>query len=117
MRKFRVNTIPNGIPVVIHCNQFETGDTWKFVIFSGDERYNIPAGATVKFQGTKSNKETFTISCTVSNNEVLVTVTDDITSSGGKCIAEIYIKSGDVNVYTANMLIAVEDTAGSEDES
>ena len=111
MRTFYVDTVPGGQQACIQCNQFETGDTWRFQLFYGGGRYDIPAGATVKITGTKADKAAFAVAATVDSNEVVVAVTEQITAAAGRCIAELLIESDGAAIYSANFVIMVEPAA------
>lgn len=111
MRLFLVNVIPSGNTLVIPCNQFEKGDTWAFQLYYDGERYDIPSGATVKIIGTKKDGAAYAIGGTLTNNEAVFTVTEQMTAVGGRSVAELLIISGNVVTYSANFLIMVEPSA------
>lgn len=111
MRTFNVDMIPGGSQTAVACNQYEKGDIWVFALYYDGGRYDIPAGATVSITGQKSDGTAFNVPASVSDNTVLVTVTEQMTAAYGKCIAEVLVVSGNTTLYTANFYILVEPAA------
>lgn len=111
MRTFNVDMIPGGSQTAVACNQYEKGDIWVFALYYDGGRYDIPAGATVSITGQKSDGTAFNVPASVSDNTVLVTVTEQMTAAYGKCIAEVLVQSGNTTLYTANFYILVEPAA------
>ena len=111
MRTFNVDMIPGGSQTAVACNQYERGDIWVFALYYDGGRYDIPAGATVSITGQKSDGTAFNVPASVSDNTVLVTVTEQMTAAYGKCVAEILVQNGDTVLYTANFYILVEVAA------
>ena len=111
MRTFYVDTIPGGQQTCIQCNQFERGDEWRFQLFYGGGRYTIPVGAVVMITGTKADKAAFEVSATITDNTVIVTVTEQMTAAAGRCIAELMVIDGSTVLYSANFIIMVEPAA------
>ena len=111
MRTFNVDMIPGGSQTAVACNQYEKGDIWVFALYYDGGRYNIPAGATVSITGQKSDGAAFNVPASVSDNTVLVTVTEQMTAAYGKCIAEVLVQSGNTTLYTANFYVLVEPAA------
>ena len=111
MRTFNVDMIPGGSQTAVACNQYERGDIWVFALYYDGGRYDIPAGSTVSITGQKSDGTAFNVPASVSDNTVLVTVTEQMTAAYGKCIAEVLVQSGNTTLYTANFYILVEPAA------
>lgn len=111
MRTFNVDMIPGGSQTAVACNQYERGDIWVFALYYDGGRFDIPAGATVSITGQKSDGTAFNVPAAISDNTVLVTVTEQMTAAYGKCIAEVLVVSGNTTLYTANFYILVEPAA------
>lgn len=111
MRTFKVNMIPTGMPLYIRANQFERGDVWRFQLYYDGARYTIPSGADVRICGTKKDGAAYEHTCTVQDNEAVITVTEQMTAAYGWSTVELLVVSGDVVLYTANFIVDCEPAA------
>ena len=110
-----LNLIPQGVKPVIHVSQYDKGQTWIFKLMLGDSYYQIPTGASVTIQGTKSDGTGFQYACTYSGYEVTVTEEQQMTVLAGDVPAEIRITKGDDIIGTLNFVIRVEKAALSDE--
>lgn len=110
-----LNLIPQGVKPVIHVSQYDKGQAWIFKLMLGDSYYQIPAGASVTIQGTKSDGTGFQYACTYSGHEVTATEEQQMTVLAGDVPAELRLtKDGDI-LGTLNFIIRVEKAALSDD--
>ena len=110
-----LNLIPQGVKPVIHVSQYDKGQTWIFKLMLGDSYYQIPTGASVTIQGTKSDGTGFQYACTYSGYEVTATEEQQMTVLAGDVPAELRItKDGDI-IDTLNFVIRVEKAALSDE--
>lgn len=110
-----LNVIPDEVKPIIHVSQYDKGQTWIFKLMLGDSYYQIPAGASVTIQGTKSDNTGFQYPCTYSGYEVTATEEQQMTVLAGDVPAEIRItKDGDI-LGTLNFIIRVEQAALSDE--
>ena len=113
MREFSIDMIPGGTQTAVSCNQFESGDTWVFALYYDGGRYSIPEDAEVSITGTKPDGAAYNISGTVTDNSVVIEVTEQITACAGRSIAEIFVESetDGTTLYSANFPLLVEPAA------
>ena len=112
-REFSIDMIPGGTQTAVHCNQYESGDTWVFALYYDGGRYSIPADAEVSITGTKPDGAAYNIAGEIDDNAVVITVTDQITACAGRSIAEILVESetDGTTLYSANFPLLVEPAA------
>lgn len=110
-QNININETPGLFMPTVYCSQYDVGRTIKFKVTSS-EGYDIPSGATVKMEGTKPSGLGFTLTGTVSGNEVTFVSTDRetecFTDEDGIFAAELSILSGTDVIGTANFYIEVE---------
>jgi hypothetical protein len=110
-----LDLIPKGIPPVIHVSQYDSGQEWTFMLFKDGIAYQIPSGAEVTIQGTKSDNTGFQYSCTYSGSQVVATETKQMTIFAGDVPAELVITKNSEQIGTLNFIIRVEPAALSDD--
>ena len=113
MRTFSLDMIPGGAQTAVACNQFEAGDTWVFSLYYDGGRYSIPEDAEVSITGTKPDGAAYKIAGTVTDNAVVIEVTEQMTACAGRSISEILVESetdGTV-LYSANFPLLIEPAA------
>lgn len=112
-REFSIDMIPGGTQTAVHCNQFESGDTWDFALYYNGGRYTIPEDAEVSITGTKADGAAYKVDGTVVDNAVQIEVTEQMTAAAGKTVAEILVVSetDGTTLYSANFPIIVEPAA------
>lgn len=112
---FDLDMIPNGVAPIIHVSQYDKGQTWIFNIFADSTPYNIPAGAGVTIQGTKSDHTGFIYNCSYSGSQVTVTEMQQMTVLSGDVPVEIRITKDDDIIGSINFKIRVEPAALADD--
>lgn len=113
MRTFSLDMIPGGAQTAVACNQYEAGDVWVFALYYDGGRYSIPADADVSITGTKPDGAAYKVAGTVTDNAVVIEVTEQMTACAGRSIAEILVESGTdgTTLYSANFPLLVEPAA------
>lgn len=108
-QKIKVNLVPDGIAPELWCSKGDSDSrTVELTVLAGYELFDIPAGATVTFQGTAANGTTFQQACTYSGNVVTTEISSDMTGEAGKAVAELAIQSGDELIHSENIILKVE---------
>lgn len=77
--------------------------------------YEIPAGATATFAGTKPSGLGFTAECTIEDSAVTFVVTDTMSNEAGRFPAEIRFMDGEDRIGTCNVLMRVEPNPHPDD--
>ena len=106
MQNINLDIVPGDFLQVLRFSQGDIGREFKINLVN----YDIPAGATVKLQGTKPSGFGFTITNTgsITNNAITLASTSEMTSEAGKFQAEVHIEKDGVKLGTANLYISVE---------
>ena len=106
MQNINLDIVPGDFLQVLRFSQGDIGREFKINLVN----YDIPAGATVKLQGTKPSGFGFTITNTgsITNNAITLASTSEMTSESGKFPAEVHIEKDGVKLGTANLYISVE---------
>lgn len=96
-------------PVVIHANQYDSGEVWRFKLYAeGGYQYIPTTGAIV---GIKSDGKAILNAGTVdSSGCVVITETEQMTASPGKAVYELLIQGQTHG--TANFIVSVEARPG-----
>ena len=104
-----VNIAPGNMPESICVSQGDVGRTITIVIRDGNEAFVVPAGATVKFVGTKPSGLGFQVSATYSGDIVTFDTVETMTNEHGRIPAEVRITgSNGMRIGTANVTLNVE---------
>lgn len=108
-----LNVIPGQSPqLVVHCSQSDVGSAITFTLYAGSEPFEIPADSAVSVQGVRKDGAGFgPESCSVSGNQVTVTLSAAMTAVHGPAVAEITITAPGGTVSTANFALVVERAA------
>lgn len=110
-QKYKLNLIPDKVPVNVWCSQFDVGTrTFQFEILNGAEAYEIPSGSVVTVRGTKADNTGFEYQCTFTDNVANVIVQDQMTVINGTIPCELRITNSDEIIGTANFNLVVEKT-------
>ncbi len=111
-----IDIVPGGIPTFINVSQYDAGSrTLELELFSSLGSLVIPAGATAGIRGTKPDGNGFSYDASISENTVICDVTKQMTAMAGKVRCEVVIKSGDMELASANFIIQVERAALDKD--
>lgn len=94
-----------SIPLVINANQYDSGETWYFTLYTDTgEVYTPSSGAII---GIKADGHVIDNAATVdSRGRVVVTETEQMTAAAGKAVFEISID--DNSHGSANFIVLVE---------
>lgn len=109
MQIVNLQIIPNGVMPRVNVSQFDVGRQIEFKLYDGASAYTIPAGAMVRIDGVKPDKNGFSYEATYSGNTVTVETTDQMTVLSGDVMCELRIIVDDVDsIGTLNFTLAVE---------
>ena len=98
------------IPLLIHANQYDSGEQWRFTLYNQDGSvYEPSSGAIV---GIKSDGHGIINTGTVSGGKVVITETQQMTAAAGKAVFELMIDGGSHG--TANFIVLVEPKPGDQ---
>lgn len=105
IREFNLQTNAGpSIPPVIHVNQYDRGETWKFKLYQPNGQQVIPTDAAIV--GIKSDGHIIANAGTVSSGVISITETEQMTAAPGKAVFEILFD--DDTHGTANFEVLVE---------
>lgn len=94
-----------SIPLVINANQYDSGETWYFTLYTDTGETYIPSSGAII--GIKSDGHVIDNAATVdSRGRVVVTETEQMTAAAGKAVFEISID--DNSHGSANFIVLVE---------
>ena len=94
---------------VVSAGQFDSGRKLKIHILADGNEFDI-TGCTAVFKGQKPDYKHFAENCMISDNSVIVTLTDQMLSAKGWCYAKIVL-SDSQKTYSTNKLIIDVDGA------
>jgi hypothetical protein len=98
------------IPLLIHANQYDSGEQWRFTLYNQDGSvYEPESGAIV---GIKSDGHGIINTGSVSGGKVIITETQQMTAAAGKAVFELMIDGGSHG--TANFIVLVEPKPGDQ---
>lgn len=104
-----VDINPGGVNPVLHASQYDMGRSFTLTLYNGATSYTIPAGATVTIEGVKPDQHGFQYEVdSVSGSTVTFHTTQQMTAVRGDVQCEIRIKKDDLEIGTANFILAVE---------
>lgn len=114
-----LNLVPSGNLPVLHVSQYDSGWVVYFSLYNGTSSFSIPADATVRIQGTKSDKHGISKLCTKSqqyDNQAFVYISEQMTAAPGPAIYELcVVGSDDKQIGTVNFIMDVEPAALRDD--
>lgn len=123
IQRVRVNLIPAydlALPV-IHLKQYDqtensVGKQIELELYSGDDVYEIPSGATVTFQGTKLDKKGYQYEVTsFEGNLVTVDIKGQMTVLSGNHYAELRIVKDESILNSTKVVMAIDNAALTDD--
>ena len=85
-----LNLIPSSAPIIVHCDQYDTG-TGRILarLYDGDTPYT-PSGTAI-IQGTKPDRHGFMYNATLSGNTVTADLTEQMTACAGDVRCQIVV--------------------------
>ena len=117
-QEYELNLIPYVSPLVkVNVSQYDRGSrelAFKFV--KGDTPFSIPSDASVKIQGLKGDDNAFEYAMTVSGNEAVIALQEQMTAVAGQVVCQIVLTKEDGSLLgTANFMLSVEPSPMDED--
>ena len=103
-----INMTPDSIPPYMKLSQYDVGRELVFRMRDGSAEYSVPAGATVKLEGTKPSSLGFVIDCTVDGSTATAVTTIDMTDEPGSVVAELVVRQGNNRIGSSNVSFDVE---------
>lgn len=114
-----LNLVPSGNPPVLHVSQYDSGWVVYFTLYNGASLFSIPSDATVRIQGTKSDKHGISKLCTKSqqyDSQCFVYISEQMTAAPGPAVYELCVVGSDgKQIGTTNFIMAVEPAALRDD--
>lgn len=114
-----LNLVPSGNPPVLHVSQYDSGWVIYFTLYNGSSLFSIPSDATVRIQGTKSDKHGISKLCTKSqqyDSQCFVYISEQMTAAPGPAVYELCVVGSDgKQIGTTNFIMAVEPAALRDD--
>lgn len=92
--------------VVINVNQYDSGETWRFSLYTEDGQAYTPTDVAIV--GTKSDGNMIANAGTVSNGKAVIIETVQMTAAAGKAVFELIV-DGETH-GTANFVVLVEES-------
>lgn len=117
-QEYELNLIPYVSPLVkVNVSQYDRGSrelAFKFV--KGETPFSIPSDASVKIQGLKGDDNAFEYAMTVSGNEAVIALQEQMTAVAGQVVCQIVLTKEDGSLLgTANFMLSVEPSPIDED--
>ena len=111
-----IDVTPGGEPKVIHISQYDAGSrTITLELFSNDGDFTIPSGATAEVNGTKPDGNGFAYACTIEDNAVTFTVTEQMAAVAGRVPCKIAIEKNNEKLLTERFILMVDRAALDKD--
>lgn len=103
-----VNMVPGFFSPSLNMSQYDVGRTFVINLVDSNGSYSIPAGATVKLEGTKPSGFGFSLTGTVSGNAVSFTTTETVTAEAGIIPCEVSVTSSGTVLGSTNLNLYIE---------
>ncbi len=111
-QSYTLSLQPGGIPVRIPCVQGDAGSrTISLSLISGGTSFTPPTGAVATFDGAKPDGKSFSVSGTISDSTVSVTLTAQMTAVAGEIPCRLTLVNGTEVLGTAEALLVVAPSA------
>lgn len=109
-QSFDLNLIPDSAPVVVHCDQYDTG-TGRFIIslYEGEIPYTSSGSATI--QGSKPDGKGFSYSASLNGNVVTANLTEQMTAVAGRVRTQIVVTESTGRTGTFVFILDVQRSA------
>lgn len=109
-QSFDLNLIPEQEPVVVHCDQYDTGEgRLVATLYDGDMVYTPSGTATI--QGTKPDGHGFSYSATISGSTVSADLTEQMSIVYGDVRCQFVISETDGRTGTFVFILRVQKSA------
>ena len=120
VQEFNLNVVPDSAPVIVHVDQFDTGEgRLKANLYNGDTPYS-PVGASAMIQGTKPDGTFYMYSAEISGNVVTANLEKVMTQVPGRVRTQFVITDSENRTGTFVFWLEVQATAlqtGGDSES
>lgn len=105
-----LNLIPQGVPPVIHVNQYDTQlNALIFSFYKGTETYSIPNNIAVLIDGLKPDGNVFSYAAaSYSGNTVTCNIERQMVPLAGEVVCELRFRSASEIIGTCNFILQVE---------
>ncbi len=113
-QSLNTNLIPGQVKPRVNVSQYDKSSrTLSFLLYNGNQAFNIASGMTAMIEGSKPDGHGFqyNASVTVGSNVVTATLTQQMAVVAGEVNCEIVILSGNERLATCNFIIDVEPAA------
>ena len=113
----KLDMTPGGVMLVIHTSQYDSDFTIVFSLYNSDGTFTIESGTTARIRGTKKSGTGYSVPATVDASAKTVTVAGDqqMTAVAGTNIYEIVLYRNNLEICSANFILAVERAALDKD--
>ena len=111
MRTYRIDMIPGKVGAVINASQYDYGYEVQVTLYEGSVTYQIPSGASIRVEGTKSDAKGFSYECRVANGIIYVPIQIQMTAVQGNVPCELVVYKNGLRVGSCNFILAVEESA------
>lgn len=109
MESIKLNIIPGSVSPVVHVSQYDNGRMFRAYLYNGPVVYVLSTDI-ISIRVLKPDKTIATASVPVvpGNNYVDITLNQQMCAVYGKCLCELNIKNGSVDIGTLNFDLEVE---------
>lgn len=109
-QSFDLNLIPDSAPIVVHCDQYDTG-TGRLVIslYEGEMPYTPSGSATI--QGSKPDGKGFEYDASISGNVVTANLTEQMSAVAGRVRCQIVVTETTGRTGTFVFILDVQPSA------
>lgn len=116
-QRFKLSLIPNSSPVVIHVNQYDTGEGRLVIDLEGvdHQAYTPASGATALIEGTKPDNHGYSYNATISGSTVTADLKLQMSCVVGKSRVNLIINEGNNRTGTFVFFLDVQATGLAED--
>ncbi len=109
-QSFDLNLIPDSSPVVVHCDQYDTGtDRLVISLYEGEMPYTPSGSATI--QGRKPDGKGFSYSATLVGNVVTANLTEQMSCVAGRARCQIVVTESTGRTGTFVFILDVQPSA------
>lgn len=109
-QSFDLNLIPDSAPVVVHCDQYDTGAGRLIIsLYEGEMPYTPSGSATI--QGSKPDGKGFSYSATLVGNVVTANLTEQMSCVAGRVRCQIVVTESTGRTGTFVFILDVQRSA------
>lgn len=105
------------MPPTVHVSEYDIGRAYNVTLVDENgNAFHIPTGTTATVEGTLNGAVGFSVSATISNNQITFALTESMTAYAGKAWCKIKLTLNNQPIQTCAFVLAV-DRAGVEAET